>query len=159
MEGRRSARRFCYRNLLRPFFWWPVAAVSGLVALAGLVAFGAVIASGDFSLNRRSAPVEGAILLGLAFFLTFMHELGHSVVITHGRRVKSAGFLIYFGAPAFFVEATDSLMLDRRQRIVQASAGPFMELVIAGIASLVIFASRKVRSRTSSTSSRSSTTS
>jgi CRP-like cAMP-binding protein len=54
--------------------------------------------------------------------------------------VKSAGFLIYFGAPAFFVEATDSLMLDRRQRIVQASAGPFMELVIAGIASLVIFA-------------------
>ena len=70
-----------------------------------------------------------------------MHELGHSVVITHyGRKVKSAGFLIYFGAPAFFVEATDSLMLDRRQRIVQASAGPFMELVIAGIASLVIFA-------------------
>jgi CRP-like cAMP-binding protein/Zn-dependent protease len=133
--------RFCYRNLLRPFFWWPVAALSGLVALAGLIAFGAVIASGDFSLDHRSAPVEGAILLGLAFFLTFMHELGHSVVITHyGRKVKSAGFLIYFGAPAFFVEATDSLMLDRRQRIVQASAGPFMELVIAGIASLVIFA-------------------
>ena len=50
-------------------------------------------------------------------------------------------------------------MLDRRQRIVQASAGPFMELVIAGIASLVIFAFPEVRSRTSSTSSRSSTTS
>jgi CRP-like cAMP-binding protein/Zn-dependent protease len=133
--------RFCYRKLLRPFFWWPVATVSGLVALVGLAAFVSVFLSGDFSLDTRSAPVEGAILLALAFFLTFMHELGHSVVITHyGRKVKSAGFLIYFGAPAFFVEATDSLMLDRRQRIIQASAGPFMELVIAGIASLVIFA-------------------
>ena len=133
--------RFCYRNLLRPFFWWPVALVSGLVALAGLAAFVDVAASGRFSLDEGSAPTEAAILLALAFFLTFMHELGHSVVIAHyGRKVKSAGFLIYFGSPAFFVEATDSLMLERRQRILQASGGPFTELVIAGLASIVIFA-------------------
>jgi CRP-like cAMP-binding protein/Zn-dependent protease len=135
--------RFCYRNLLRPFFWWPVALVSGLVALAGLAAFIDVATSGRFSLGEESAtaPTEAAILLALAFFLTFMHELGHSVVISHyHRKVKSAGFLIYFGSPAFFVEATDSLMLERRQRILQASAGPFTELIIAGVASLVIFA-------------------
>jgi CRP-like cAMP-binding protein/Zn-dependent protease len=133
--------RFCYRNLLRPFFWWPVALVSGLVAIAGLAAFIDVFASGRFSLGGESAPTEAAILLALAFFLTFMHELGHSVVISHyDRKVKSAGFLIYFGSPAFFVEATDSLMLERRQRILQASAGPFTELIIAGVAALVIFA-------------------
>ena len=133
--------RFCYRNLLRPFFWWPVALVSGLVALAGLAAFIDVAASGRFHIGEHSAPTEAAILLALAFFLTFMHELGHSVVISHyDRKVKSAGFLIYFGSPAFFVEATDSLMLERRQRILQASAGPFTELIIAGVASLVIFA-------------------
>ncbi|MBA3738926.1 MAG: cyclic nucleotide-binding domain-containing protein [Actinobacteria bacterium] len=133
--------RFCYRNLLRPFFWWPVALVSGLVALAGLAAFIDVASSGRFSLGEGSAPTEAAILLALAFFLTFMHELGHSVVISHyGRKVKSAGFLIYFGSPAFFVEATDALMLERRQRILQASAGPFTELVIAGVAALAIFA-------------------
>ena len=133
--------RFCYRNLLRPFFWWPVALVSGLVALAGLAAFIDVYASGRFSIGEDSAPTEAAILLALAFFLTFMHELGHSVVISHyDRKVKSAGFLIYFGSPAFFVEATDSLMLEQRQRILQASAGPFTELIIAGVASLVIFA-------------------
>ena len=64
-----------------------------------------------------------------------MHELGHAVVISrYDRKVKSAGFMIYFGSPAFFVEATDSLMLDRRQRILQSSAGPFTELVIAGVA-------------------------
>jgi CRP-like cAMP-binding protein/Zn-dependent protease len=133
--------RFCYRNLLRPFFWWPVALVSGLVAVAGLAAFIDVYASGRFSLGEESAPTEAAILLALAFFLTFMHELGHSVVISHyDRKVKSAGFLIYFGSPAFFVEATDSLMLDRRQRILQASGGPFAELIIAGVAALAIFA-------------------
>src|ERR671914_829568 len=133
--------RFCYRNLLRPFFWWPVALVSGLVALVGLAAFVDVYASGRFSLGEESAPTEAAILLALAFFLTFMHELGHSVVITHyDRKVKSAGFLIYFGSPAFFVEATDSLMLERRQRILQASAGPFTEMIIAGVAALAIFA-------------------
>ena len=133
--------RFCYRNLLRPFFWWPVALVSGLVALAGLAAFIDVYASGRFSIGSESPPTEAAILLALAFFLTFMHELGHSVVISHyDRKVKGAGFMIYFGSPAFFVEATDSLMLEQRQRIFQASAGPFTEMIIAGVAALAIFA-------------------
>jgi CRP-like cAMP-binding protein/Zn-dependent protease len=131
--------RFSYRHFLRPFFWWPVAAASGVVALVGMIAFLDVAIAKDFKLGRNAAA-ESAVLLGLAFFLTFMHELGHAVVISrYERKVKSAGFMIYFGAPAFFVEATDSLMLDRRQRILQASAGPFTELVIAGVAGLAVF--------------------
>jgi CRP-like cAMP-binding protein/Zn-dependent protease len=132
--------RFCYRYVLRPFFSWPVAFVSSVVAVAGLVAFLDVAIARDFKLGSKNAAVESGILLALAFFLTFMHELGHAVVISrYDRKVKSAGFMIYFGAPAFFVEATDSLMLDRRQRILQSSAGPFTELVIAGVAGLALF--------------------
>jgi CRP-like cAMP-binding protein/Zn-dependent protease len=132
--------RFNYRYVLRPFFWWPVALISGMVAVAGLIAFLDVAIARDFKLGSQNAAVESAILLALAFFLTFMHELGHAVVISrYDRKVKSAGFMIYFGAPAFFVEATDSLMLDRRQRILQSSAGPFTELVIAGVAGLAVF--------------------
>ena len=131
--------RFCYRYLLRPFFWWPVALVSGVFAIAGLIAFLDVAIAKDFKLGNNAAA-ESVVLLALAFFLTFMHELGHAVVISrYERKVKSAGFMIYFGAPAFFVEATDSLMLDRRQRILQSSAGPFTELVIAGVAGLAVF--------------------
>ena len=131
--------RFCYRYLLRPFFWWPVALVSGVVAIVGLIAFLDVAIAKDFRFGKNAAA-ESAVLLALAFFLTFMHELGHAVVISrYHRKVKSAGFMIYFGSPAFFVEATDSLMLDRRQRILQSSAGPFTELVIAGVASLAVF--------------------
>ncbi len=132
--------RFSYRYVLRPFFWWPVAVVSGVVAIAGLIAFLDVAIAKDFQIGSKNAAVESVILLALAFFLTFMHELGHAVVISrYDRKVKSAGFMIYFGAPAFFVEATDSLMLDRRQRILQSSAGPFTELVIAGVAGLALF--------------------
>jgi CRP-like cAMP-binding protein/Zn-dependent protease len=132
--------RFSYRYILRPFFSWPVALVSGVFAIAGLIAFLDVAIARDFELGSENAAVESAILLALAFFLTFMHELGHAVVISrYDRKVKSAGFMIYFGAPAFFVEATDSLMLDRRQRILQSSAGPFTELVIAGVAGLAVY--------------------
>jgi CRP-like cAMP-binding protein/Zn-dependent protease len=141
-KGAHRFVRFSYRYFFKPFFRLPLTLAAGLVAAAGMAAFIDVQLSGDFSLGgtHRSAA-EAAILLALSFFLTFMHELGHAVVIVrYDRKVKSAGFMIYFGAPAFFVEASDSLMLDRHQRIIQSFAGPFTELVIAGLASLVIFA-------------------
>ena len=55
-----------------------------------------------------------------------------TVLVRYGRRVKSAGFRIYFGSPAFFIESSDALMLDRRQRIIQAFAGPYFEFVASG---------------------------
>ena len=74
-------------------------------------------------------------------FLTYCHELGHALVLVHKkRRVISAGFLIFFGSPAFFVNASDGLMLDQRDRIVQSFAGPFAELMLAGVASIVMIA-------------------
>ena len=58
--------------------------------------------------------MQTLVLLVMDYILTFIHELGHAVVLVHyGRKVKSAGFMIYFGSPAFFVESADGLMLDR----------------------------------------------
>lgn len=131
--------KWWYRRLLRWCFTPAGASLAGLVAIGGFVSF-VVVERGDrFSLGGDFAPAESLILLGLSFVLTFAHELGHAVVLTHyGRRVKSAGFMIYFGSPAFFVEASDGLMLDRGKRIVQSFAGPFAELVLAGLASIFI---------------------
>jgi len=157
-EGRKKLKRFgktlsiewkgaerlveaAYRYVLRPFFWWPVTLISGIVAVIGFIVFLDVKGSGQFSIRGTSAPAESAILLALSFFLTFMHELGHASVLAHYRRhVKSAGFMIYFGSPAFFVEATDTLMLNRRQRILQSAAGPFTEMILAGLASIAVWA-------------------
>lgn len=130
-----------YRNGIR-FFFRPVPAVfAGLIALLGFAAFVSVHTSGRFQLGGKNAALQTLVLLVMDYILTFIHELGHAVVLVHyGRRVKSAGFMIYFGSPAFFVESADGLMLDRKQRIVQSFAGPFAELVVSGIAAMVLWA-------------------
>jgi CRP-like cAMP-binding protein/Zn-dependent protease len=131
--------RWWYRRVLWPVFRPVGATITALIAVAGLVVFADIQSSGRYTLGSSSAPAESLILLALGFVLTFFHELGHAAAIVHfGRRVKSAGFMIYFGSPAFFVEASDSLMLDRRQRIVQSFSGPFAELVLAGLSTILL---------------------
>jgi CRP-like cAMP-binding protein/Zn-dependent protease len=130
--------RWLYHHGLRWFFHPVAVAVGLLVGLAGVAAFVAVVSGGRFTLSGESLALEFLILFALDYALTFLHELGHALVIVHyGRRVKSAGFMIYFGSPAFYVEASDALMLERGQRIIQAAAGPLAELMAAGVASFV----------------------
>jgi CRP-like cAMP-binding protein/Zn-dependent protease len=129
-----------YRHGMKYFFKPAVSIPAGLIAFLGLVAFLAVQRSGDFSLGGQHLAIQTILLLVMDYVLTFIHELGHAVVLVHyGRKVKSAGFMIYFGSPAFFVESSDGLMLDRGQRIVQSFAGPFAELVVSGIASILLW--------------------
>ncbi|HXF71692.1 MAG TPA: cyclic nucleotide-binding domain-containing protein [Actinomycetota bacterium] len=116
-------------------------AAMAVLSTAGLVAFAAVHRSGRFALAGTSPVAESLALLALGYVLTFLHELGHALTLVHfGRRVKSAGFMLYFGSPAFFVDASEGLMLERGQRILQAFGGPFAELVAAGSAALVVWA-------------------
>jgi CRP-like cAMP-binding protein/Zn-dependent protease len=130
-----------YRVLLRWFFVPAIAALAFVAAIVGGLAFLSLSGSGRFTISGDSAAAESLILLAMSYLLTFMHELGHAVVLTHyKRRVKSAGFMIYFGSPAFFVDSSDGLMMDRGQRIVQSLAGPYAELIIAGAASVVAWA-------------------
>jgi CRP-like cAMP-binding protein/Zn-dependent protease len=139
-DGADDFVRACYRGGLRFAFRPPVTVLLAIVALGGLAAFVATLGSDRFTFSLREAPAEAVLLLALGFFLTFCHELAHATVLVHyGRKVISAGFFIFFGSPAFFVDSSDGLMLDRRQRIIQSLAGPFAELALAGIASLVLF--------------------
>jgi CRP-like cAMP-binding protein/Zn-dependent protease len=129
-----------YRHGLRFVFRPVVAAAALTLAVGGFLAFISVELSGRFTLDAASAPAESILLIAMGLFLTFAHELGHAVVETHnGRHIGSAGFFIYFGSPAFFVDASDSLLMDRPQRMLQSAAGPLFELVLAGIAGLVLF--------------------
>jgi CRP-like cAMP-binding protein/Zn-dependent protease len=132
---------WCYRHGIRWAFAPAVAALGLIVAIAGFLSFASVQSWGRFSLGHETPARDSAILLGLAFVLTFAHEFGHAVVLTHyGRRIKGAGFMIYFGSPAFFVDASDGLLLGRWSRIVEAAAGPYSELVLAGAAAVVLWA-------------------
>ena len=129
-----------YQHGVKYFFLPAVAIPFGVIAFLGFVAFLAVQQSGEFQIGGQHLAIATLLLLVMDYVLTFIHELGHAVVLIHyGRKVKSAGFMIYFGSPAFFVESSDGLMLDRGQRIVQSFAGPFAELVVSGIASIVLW--------------------
>jgi putative peptide zinc metalloprotease protein len=128
-----------YRLGLKLFFRVPVVIVGGLIAIGGFACFVEVERSGRYALSSTAAPAETILFLTLALFLTFCHELGHALVLVHyKRRVISAGFFIFFGSPAFFVDASDGLMLDIRHRVAQSFAGPFAELMLAGVASIVM---------------------
>jgi putative peptide zinc metalloprotease protein len=110
------------------------------VAVAGLVAFVSVVRSGRFELAGGSVALGLLLLYVLDYFLTFVHELGHALVLVHfGRRVKSAGFMLYFGSPAFFIESADGLMMERRQRMLQAFAGGYGEMLICGLAAITLW--------------------
>jgi putative peptide zinc metalloprotease protein len=129
-----------YQGGFRVFFKRPVAIVAAVVAAAGLLALASTVLSHRFTLDTRSAPLESLVLIFLSLTLTVAHELGHALVEIHdGRKIGSAGFMIYFGSPTFYVDASDAMMMDRPMRILQSSAGSGAELFLSGIASLLVF--------------------
>ena len=130
--------RFMYRRLLRYFFIPWVQILGLLFALGGLAVFVDLVRTKRFALSGKSLAIGFLVLFGLNLLLVMVHELGHAVtLIRYGRKVKSAGILIYFGSLAFFVDSSDGLMLDRGQRIVNSFAGPYASLIVAAGASFV----------------------
>jgi CRP-like cAMP-binding protein/Zn-dependent protease len=137
-SGAERMVRWFYDHGLKYFFRPVPQAFGAVVAVAGIVAFVRLVTGHQFELTGDSLAVSFLGLLLLTYFLVFVHEMGHAVVLLkYGRRVKSAGMMIYFGSPAFFVESSDSLMLDRNQRIVQSYAGPYAAFIVAGVCSML----------------------
>jgi CRP-like cAMP-binding protein len=119
----------------------PFALLALGVAIAGIFAFVANYRSHLFGLTGKSLAVGFFVLLLIQYFMILVHELGHALVLVdNGRRLKGAGFLIYFGCPAFYVESSDSLMMEPRKRVLQALAGPYGQSFGAGIASIIAWA-------------------
>ncbi len=138
-SGAERLVRALYR-VVRVFFTLVGRIVGALIAVAGIAAFVDVVATRHFHLTNRRPGLAFLVLLALDLLIIFLHELGHAATLVHyGRRVKGAGFRIYFGSPAFFIESSDALMLGRRQRMVQAFAGPAAEMMAAGLAAIVLW--------------------
>lgn len=138
-SGADAPIRRLYEAGLKRLFSVPAQVVFATLTVLGFVAFGAVVRSHRYSLSGKSLALAFVVLMVLNYTLTFVHELGHALVLVHyGRRVKAAGFQIYFGSPAFFIEATDGLLMERRQRMLQAFAGGYGEMFFCGIASMVL---------------------
>ncbi len=124
----------------RLLFTRVAASLLGVVAVVGLVSFGWQWWAGAQSvfLTSDSYAIGAAVLLGLNIVALACHEVGHALAAKHaGRRVPSAGFLVYFGIPSVFVDTTDVWMAGRRARLLTTASGPAAGLVLAGASALV----------------------
>jgi hypothetical protein len=104
-----------------------------LVGLAGVVAAFIVMTSGpsvELAVDAELVPV----FLALGILAIAVHELAHAVVVTHhGRSVDGIGFNMHLATPTFYVESVDALLLTRRQRMIQAAAGPWAEWLLTSV--------------------------
>ena len=124
-------------------FWLnPVGlAAAALVSVVGFAALVSVVGDQGVAVRPQQAGWELLALLGLDLVLVFVHELGHATALVHyGRRVQGSGVHLYFGSPAFFIESSDGLLLPKRQRIVQALAGPYFEAIATAGAAITLWA-------------------
>lgn len=88
-------------------------------------------------------PLSGLlILVAVLSLMTLLHEVAHGLTLTRfGGRPRRAGFMLFYLAPAFFVDVTDGWRLpDRRQRVAIALAGPAVHAVVAAVALLAALA-------------------
>jgi putative peptide zinc metalloprotease protein len=139
-SGAERLTQWCYRHGLR-YLFRPVGIVVSLaVGIAGVAAFVAFAAGEGLRYDAKHLGFGFALLFVLNLLLIFIHELGHATVLVHyERRVRSSGIRIYFGAPAFYVDSSDALMLDRGKRVAQSFGGPYFELVASGVAAIALW--------------------
>ncbi|MBC8508098.1 MAG: hypothetical protein ISR58_05260 [Anaerolineales bacterium] len=113
-----------------------------MITLSGLAAFGYHVLRGThFILGDGSAGLaSGLVGLYIAqFFAILLHESAHAFTCKHyGREVRRAGFMIYLGMPAFFVDTSDIWMEPRRPRILVTWAGPYSGFFLGALSSLLI---------------------
>ena len=129
--------RRCHDRLLHHLFrsGWIIAQV--IAAAFGVIAITSVIARSGVQLHAEPGQIPATIVLGLV--AVSIHELGHALVTVHyGRHVRTVGIRLHLGSPAFYVESVDALLLSRRQRIIQAAAGPWAEWLATSVALAVL---------------------
>lgn len=69
-----------------------------------------------------------------------LHECGHALACKYyGRRVNNGGFLLYYGSPCLYIDTTDIWMAPPKSRIIVSLAGPFVNVFIGSVCSLVVF--------------------
>jgi len=123
------------------FSWWFAAACAALVIAAAL------LAAVQFDLLRRRLPdfqtffragnlIWFAVALALAKGL---HELGHALACKHfGGQCHEIGLILLVFTPCLYCDVSDAWTFPNRwQRIAVSAAGMMVELVLAGLCTLL----------------------
>jgi putative peptide zinc metalloprotease protein len=136
-----------FPGIAGPSRWLDRWLVPVILSLPGRVLIALVVIAGGaaFFVGRPELPsvsehpaIEGLLGLALGLALTVCHELAHGVALVHyGKAPTRAGFGFYWGALCFYVDSTPVLMLERRQRVIQALAGLGVDVVTLSLCAVL----------------------
>jgi putative peptide zinc metalloprotease protein len=144
LRGIDNAVTKLYKGGIFLVFTKPIQMLILMITLTGLTAFGYHAWGNSFSILRGGS--EGLVLGLVGFYIAMfiailLHESAHAFSCKHyGRDVHQAGFMIYLGMPAFFVDTSDIWMEPRRPRMLVSWAGPYSGFFLGALSSLLIFA-------------------
>jgi CRP-like cAMP-binding protein/Zn-dependent protease len=111
------------------------------VSLVGGWLFFQHLGSGRYDLfSAGGSYTKGLFLLGALNYLSItVHETAHALTCKHyGGHVNGAGVMIYYGLPAYFVDATDVWTKPAYARIATSWAGPYSGVILAGLGAIVV---------------------
>ena len=110
-----------------------------LLSVAGMVAF-AFYAAPAWRILAAPAPLPGmGWLLPAGLFALLAHEAGHALTVKAcGRTVERMGLGWYWVTPVLFVDTSDMWLAGKWQRIAVGLAGICANLVLAGLAALLV---------------------
>jgi len=110
----------------------------------GFIALNSLAFSGRFAsifADSKNFEVLGSTVVGFFFYffvvlgpVIVIHELSHAIALVHyGGTPGDIGTGLFYFGPMFYVDATDSWVLPKRQRIVVMMAGIISTLLIGSI--------------------------
>lgn len=112
--------------------------IIALIIAAGFFVFGLFTRPAVLLLPTISHPLPFVVLLVCAYYLLVVfHEFGHAYTVKAlGHEVHRAGILFYWLGLFAFVDTSDMWLSSSKLRILVNLAGPYTDLLVAGIASL-----------------------
>lgn len=116
-------------------FWLVAAFLTSLLVLFEFKR----LSSHGLTLDWIMHPTTGGMLLGVFVVTRALHELGHALVCKrYGVRCPDIGLFVILGAPCVYCDVSESWQLPHRwQRAAVASAGMYVEMIVATLAAWI----------------------
>lgn len=125
-----------HRGGVRLVFTRPAQIAIAALSVAGLIAF--VRDAERTAVTINDGPVLLLVLVPGQLVASLVHEAGHAFTTkAFGRQVLRAGVGWYWFGPIAFVDTSDMWLAGRWPRIAVSLAGPYANVVLAGVAALV----------------------